>query len=83
MPGNRTAGKGARIKGTEDPVHDGRRKGRDRDMQGETRRGKYPPRYPADHIFIINPLYICCNGNGDIREEKAVIYDREGKDPTA
>ena len=24
----------------------------------------------TDHIFIINPLYICYNGNRDIKEEK-------------
>lgn len=42
----------------------------DRDIQGEIEREKHPPRYPTDHIFITNPLYICYNGNRDIKEEK-------------
>lgn len=38
IPGNQIVRKGVRIKGTKDPIHNGRRKGCDRDIQGEIKK---------------------------------------------
>lgn len=70
IPGKKTVGKGVRIKGTKDPIHNGRRKGCDRDIQGEIKREKHPPRYLTDHILLLTRYTFVTMVMKSVKEEK-------------
>lgn len=77
IPSKQIVEKSVRIKGAQDPIHNGRGRNSGRDIQGEIKE-EIPSTIPYRPYFIINPLYICYNGNEECQGGKTMIR-RTGK----